>query len=70
MYAEADSVDDFYYTLTVSMNGTDDFEAVDTSSSSESSEETSTDETTANAPEIPSGGGNGEGMEMVAAEAL
>lgn len=34
-YASADTVSDFYYTLTVSMNGTDDFEAVDTSVSNE-----------------------------------
>lgn len=34
-YAGADSVSDFYYTLTVSMNGTDEFEPVDTSTDSE-----------------------------------
>ncbi len=39
-YAEAESVQDFYYTLTASLNGTDEFEAVTTETSTEESEET------------------------------
>lgn len=37
-YAKAESVSDFYYTLTLSLNGTDEFEAVSTTTESEDSE--------------------------------
>lgn len=49
-YADADSVKDFYYTLTAYLNGSDSFEAV--------SSET---DTTDNAPSMPSFGGGGRG---------
>lgn len=52
-YAQADSVDGFYYTLTASFNGTDDFEPV-TSSETSDSQSTSTEE-------IPSGMPDGMG---------
>lgn len=55
-YATAESVKDFYYTLTISMNGTDNFSAVDTSSS-ESSNETSTE--VSDVPKVPSENGQG-----------
>ena len=37
IYAEADSVKSFYYTSTISLNGTDEFEAISTTSSSSES---------------------------------
>lgn len=45
-YAEAESVEDFYYSSSVSINGSDSFEPVDTSTQeSEGSDETDTSET-------------------------
>lgn len=38
-YAKAESVSDFYYTLTLSLNGTDEFEAVSTTTESEDGED-------------------------------
>lgn len=49
-YAESEYVKDFYYTASVSLNGSDDFEAVDTTGIQETTDETeSSDETAENA---------------------
>lgn len=50
-YAAAKSVKDFYYTTTTSLNGTDNFSSVTT----ETEEETSTEATNPNAPQMPNG---------------
>lgn len=39
-YAQADSVQDFYYTVTASLNGTDEFEAVTSDNTTSDQEET------------------------------
>lgn len=73
-YAEADSVQDFYYTLSASLNGSDDFEPV--SNTTENTDEDNTTETTGSsenygnmtAPDGMGGnmpGGMGGGMERM-----
>ncbi len=54
-YAVSDNVKDFYYTLTVSMNGTEEFEAVDSSGTSEDS---ASDEDNADRPDSMFGNEN------------
>lgn len=54
-YSEAESVDDFYYTQTVSLNGTENFEAVTT-------EEEETDENSSSQNNFQNFGGMGGGM--------
>lgn len=44
-YAKAESVDDFYYSMSVSVNGSDDFEPVSTTETSDSSSDTTTEGT-------------------------
>lgn len=61
-YAELDSVADFYYTSTVSVNGSDTLEAVTTSSDSEDSNATA--QTAPNAPDAMSGRGGKGGFMM------
>lgn len=58
-YAKADSVSDFYYTLTLSLNGTDEFEAVSTTTDSEESE---SDESKGGFGGMPQMGGGKGGM--------
>ncbi len=59
IYAAAGSVKDFYYTLTVSLNGSDDFEPVSTDGSSTSG--SGTLDGTLDGAEIPGGGFGGNG---------
>lgn len=61
-YAEAESVTDFYYTATVSVNGTDEFEAVDSSTSDEESEDESESEESQSEEQNMFGGPGGMGM--------
>lgn len=63
-YAEAESVDDFYFTYTVSLNGSDSFLPVSDEEESEESQETeeSTEETDTEGTSNPFGGGFGGGM--------
>lgn len=67
-YADADTVSDFYYTLTVSLNGTDGFEALSTSTSTDSSEDEAATSEYSNFPGNMGGGmtdesGGGKGFE-------
>lgn len=66
IYADADSVKDFYYTLTASFNGNDDFEAVTTDTSEETTDTDSTSDTDIKINnEFPGmGGENGGGNKM------
>ena len=60
IYAEADSVKSFYYTSTISLNGTDEFEAISTtSSSSESSIDSMMGKAGMEMPGMDSGKGGG-----------
>lgn len=61
-YAEADSVQNFYYTLTASLNGSENLEPVSTEE--ETDTETETDTESSNRPEMPGGmpGGMGGGF--------
>lgn len=54
-YAAADSVEDFYYTLTTSVNGTDDFSSVTTETEDENSNSSSQN---SNVPSYSAGMGN------------
>lgn len=54
-YATADSVEDFYYTLTASVNGTDDFSSVTTETEDENSNSSSQN---SNVPSYSAGMGN------------
>ncbi|MBE6787713.1 MAG: ABC transporter permease [Ruminococcaceae bacterium] len=55
-YAQADAVEDFYYTITAYFNGSDDLEPV---TDEEETEETEQTESKNNMPEIPSGNRGG-----------
>ena len=66
-YAEAESVDDFYYTLTAYFNGSENFSAVTDETDDESDESKENDENSAssnmqNMPQMPNGFGGGKGM--------
>ncbi|MBR4880629.1 MAG: ABC transporter permease, partial [Clostridia bacterium] len=52
IYAEADSVEDFYYTITASLNGSESFEPVSNDSSSYTDTD---DEESSRAPKMPEG---------------
>ncbi len=54
-YAEADSVEDFYYTITASLNGSENFEPISTDTDTDEEESSS-------APEMPEGMPGGMGM--------
>lgn len=61
-YAQASTVTDFYYTVSLSLNGSDDFEAVTSDSSSQASEESDSQK----APDsAPGGFGMGSGREQM-----
>ncbi|MBQ8001112.1 MAG: ABC transporter permease [Ruminococcus sp.] len=62
-YAEAESVKDFYYTLTASMNGSDSLEPVSTDTSSDASTNADADNMQGIQGDMPQGGfGGGKGM--------
>lgn len=59
-YAEAESVKDFYYTMTVSMNGSEEFEPVSNTANDDSEEETE-EEDSGSGFDMPGGFGGGFG---------
>ena len=64
-YSELDSVKSFYYTITASMNGTDELEAVTTTDSADASEDSSSDiESFGNASEEQNQGGSDMPFDM------
>ena len=64
VYAGASTVKSFYYTSTISLNGTDDFEAVSTTSSSSDSEETTDSSMMPGGMQMPGMPGQGGGFEI------
>jgi putative ABC transport system permease protein len=62
-YAKCSSVKDFYYTQSASLNASDDLEAVDTSSNTDSDTTTDSSDssTNSNAPDMPDGNNGGFG---------
>ena len=61
-YAGAESVEDFYYTLTAYFNGSESFSAVSDETEDESEESESAGSNMQNMPQMPNGFGGGKGM--------